>query len=124
MTLQRAVVISEAARGTVKGSVSELWTRVLMGKHAAEGLEVLQGSGVLADTLPEIQAMVGFGGAGQGHKDLWAHTKLVVKQTKAQPSLRWAALFHDTGKVSTLSRATGKVSFHQHEFVSARLFRQ
>jgi len=36
----------------------------------------------------------------------------------------YEALFHDVGKVETLSRDTGKVSFHQHEFASARLFRQ
>lgn len=124
MTLQQAVSVSEDQKGAVRGSMTELWTRVLMGKHADAGLEVLQSTGVLGQTLPEIQAMVGFGGAGQGHKDLWEHTKLVVKQTKAQASARWAALFHDTGKVSTLSRETGKVSFHQHEFVSAHLFRK
>ena len=124
MTLHKAVLAAEARQGSVHGSAQELWTRILMGKHADEGLEVLRASGVLAETLPEIQAMVGFGGTGQGHKDLWEHTKLVVRQTKAQPCLRWAALFHDTGKVSTLSRATGKISFHKHEFVSARLLRR
>jgi poly(A) polymerase len=124
MTLHKAVLVAEARQGSVHGSTEELWTRVLMGKHPDEGLEVLQSSGLLAETLPEVQAMVGFGGEGQGHKDLWGHTKLVVRQTKAHSALRWAALFHDTGKVSTLSRATGKVSFHKHEFVSARLLRR
>lgn len=124
MTLEEAVLVSEARHGSVRGSSGELWTRVLMGKHPDEGLELLQVDGILGRTLPEVQAMVGFGGQGQGHKDLWAHTKQVVKQTKPQPSLRWAALFHDVGKVSTFSRATGKVSFHQHEFVSASLLRR
>lgn len=124
MTLQKAVLASEGGQGPVRGSERDLWTRVLMGKHPDEGLEVLQEARILARTLPEVQAMVGFGGAGQGHKDLWGHTKQVVRQTKPVPSLRWAALFHDVGKVSTFSRATGKVSFHKHEFVSARLFRQ
>lgn len=124
MTLHKAVLVAEVRQGSVHGSVPELWTRVLMGQHADDGLEVLRASGVLAETLPEVHAMVGFGGQDQGHKDLWEHTKLVVRQTRAQPCLRWAALFHDTGKVSTLSRATGKVSFHRHEFVSARLMRR
>src|SRR4051812_5580435 len=79
MTLEEAVLVSEARHGSVRGSARELWTRVLMGKHPDEGLEVLQTSGVLRTTLPEVQAMVGFGGQGQGHKDLWAHTKQVVK---------------------------------------------
>jgi poly(A) polymerase len=68
--------------------------------------------------------MVGFGGHGQGHKDLWAHVKQVVLQSRPDIVVRWAALFHDVGKVETFSRDSGKVSFHQHEYVSARLFRQ
>ena len=36
--------------------------------------------------------------------------------------MRWAALFHDVGKVPTFSRAKGKVTFHGHEVMSARLF--
>lgn len=124
MTLQKAVLASEGGQGPIQGAERDLWTRVLMGKHPDEGLEVLQQARILERTLPEVQAMVGFGGQGQGHKDLWGHTKQVVKQTKAQPSLRWAALFHDVGKVSTFSRAGGKVSFHQHEFVSATMLRR
>lgn len=85
-------------------------------------LELLQSSGVLANIYPEVQAMVGFGGAGQGHKDLWAHTKQVVAQTIPRQAVRWAALFHDIGKVRTFSKDTGKVTFHSHEAVSARLF--
>lgn len=123
MTLHAAVLVSEARPGPVEGSNAELWSRVLMGPHPDQGLEVLQVSGLLREMLPEVQGMVGFGGHGQGHKDLWAHTKLVVKQAAKVASVRWAALFHDVGKVSTLSQS-GKVSFHQHEYVSARLFYQ
>jgi poly(A) polymerase len=94
-----------------------------MGQHPDQGLEVLQASGLLRDVLPEIQSMVGFGD-GVTHKDLWAHTKLVVRQAAARSSVRWAALFHDVGKVSTFCDQPGKISFHQHEFASARLFGQ
>lgn len=123
MTLHDAVMASEDRGGLVCGSKADLWGRVVMGQHADRGLEVLQASGLLRETLPEVQAMVGFGGHGQGHKDLWAHVKLVVKQAAPVTSVRWAALFHDVGKVSTLSK-DGKVSFHKHEYVSARLFSQ
>jgi len=102
----------------------DLWTRLLLGRHPDEALELLQSTGVIGETFPELQSMVGFGGHGQGHKDLWAHVKQVVLQSKADIVIRWAALFHDVGKVETLSRETGKVSFHHHEFVSARLFRR
>lgn len=115
-------VVAECAAGPVRGTAPELWSQLLMSDHVDQGLELLQSTGLLRETLPEVQAMVGFGGHGQGHKDLWAHTKLVVKQAARVPSVRWAALFHDVGKVSAFSKETGKVSFHKHEYVSARLF--
>lgn len=96
--------------------------QALLSDDPEEQLELLQTSGVLAELYPEVQAMVGFGGDGQGHKDLWAHTKQVVRQSIRRPSVRWAALFHDVGKVKTFSTELGKVTFHSHEAVSARLY--
>src|SRR5688572_6019462 len=115
-------VVATYVGGPERGSAAELWSRLLMSDRVDLALEALQTKGVLRQALPEVQAMVGFGGAGQGHKDLWAHTKLVVKQSAKVPSVRWAALFHDVGKVSSFSKESGKVSFHKHEYVSARLF--
>jgi poly(A) polymerase len=96
--------------------------QALMSRRPARELELLYETGVLAQVFPEVTAMVGFGGTGQGHKDLWWHTKLVVEQAAPIRAVRWAALFHDVGKVQTFSRANGKVSFHGHEALSARLF--
>jgi poly(A) polymerase len=90
----------------------------------AHELELLAETGVLAAIYPEVAAMVGFGGGGSGHKDLWWHTKCVVGQAAPIRAVRWAALFHDVGKVETFSRASGKVTFHGHELLSARLFDQ
>jgi poly(A) polymerase len=116
-----AASISEGIRGPVQGSEQVLWSRVLLGQHPDAALEHLQATGVLRATFPELQAMVGFGGDGQGHKDLWAHVKQVVLQSRPELVERWAALFHDAGKVETFARQAGKVSFHQHEYASARL---
>ena len=119
-TLQE--VVATHVGGPARGSPAELWSRLLMSDRADLALEALQKRGVLRQTLPEVQAMVGFGGQDQGHKDLWEHTKLVVMQSAKLASVRWAALFHDVGKVSSFSKESGKVSFHKHEYVSARLF--
>ncbi len=96
--------------------------QALLSKKPDEQLELLQSTRVLGEVFPEVQAMVGFGGQGQGHKDLWEHTKQVVAQAVPEPAVRWAALFHDVGKVQTFSRDSGKVTFHAHEVVSARMF--
>lgn len=96
--------------------------QALMCASPAEELEMLFSTSILSELYPEITAMVGFGGGSSGHKDLWWHTKTVVEQAEPVRAVRWAALFHDVGKVPTFSRESGKVTFHGHEVVSARLF--
>lgn len=94
----------------------------LMNDNPDLELEKLQKSGFINKELPEVAAMVNFGGGDTGHKDLWMHTKQVVRQTLPQSHLRWAALFHDVGKVKRISRHSGKISFHGHEPLSANMF--
>lgn len=96
--------------------------RALVSEEPDVELERLAQSGLLADVYPEVAEMIGFGGHDQGHKDLWEHTKQVVAQTVSKREIRWAALFHDVGKVQTFAVERGKVTFHSHELVSARAF--
>lgn len=100
----------------------EKFETALMSADPQGPLEALQESGELGKALPEVQAMVGFGGGNSGHKDLWWHTKLVVKQCEPIVNVRWAALFHDVGKPPTFERKNGKVTFHSHEAMSAKLW--
>lgn len=111
-------------RETYPSDEAQAWTAILTSRRPDLGLDSLQESGLLKEVFPEVQAIVGFGGGSQGHKDLWAHTKQVVRQAKNTPEIRWAALFHDVGKPVSFSREKGKVTFHQHEYASAKLFRQ
>ena len=68
--------------------------------------------------------MVGFHlSARHHHKDIWAHTCQVVQQAVPRPLIRWAALLHDIGKVSTRSfTEKGKVHFLRHDDVGAYMF--
>ncbi len=97
--------------------------RVMMGEHADEGLDSLLVTGVLEVLLPEVKAMVGFGDGEWRHKDVWKHTKQVVTQAVARVEVRYAALFHDIGKVKTRSISPdGEVHFFGHAEVGARMF--
>jgi len=79
--------------------------------------------GGLAAIFPEVHAMVGFGDGEWRHKDVWKHTKQVVRQSVPRLEVRWAALFHDIGKVKTRSIAPdGKVHFLGHAEVGTRMF--
>jgi poly(A) polymerase len=97
--------------------------QVILGAYAAQGLQWLHDSGVLAVLLPELEATVDFSQeAGRRHKDVWEHTKQVVSQSPEQPILRWSALLHDIGKVTTrILLPDGRVTFHRHAELGARM---
>jgi poly(A) polymerase len=97
--------------------------RVVMGEDPERGLDELLETGALAALFPEVHAMVGFGDGEWRHKDVWKHTKQVVRQAVPRLEVRWASLFHDIGKVKTRSIAPdGKVHFLGHAEVGTRMF--
>ena len=105
------------------GQLRQLFDAVVMGSHADVGLEFLRLSGLLEHFLPETVAMVGLGDGQGRHKDVWQHTKQVVIQSVKRPAVRWAALFHDIGKLPTRgNKGDGGVHFHGHAQVGARMF--
>jgi len=97
--------------------------RVVMGDDPESGLDALLAVGGLEAVFPEVSAMVGFSDAEWRHKDVWKHTKQVVRQAVPRLEVRWGALFHDIGKVKTRSiDADGKVHFFGHAEVGTRMF--
>lgn len=105
------------------GVVREKLDRVMMGEDPEIGLDVLQEAGVLRAIFPEVHAMVGFSDGEWRHKDVWKHTKQVVRQAVPRLEVRWASLFHDIGKVKTRAiDERGKVSFLGHAEVGTRMF--
>jgi poly(A) polymerase len=97
--------------------------RVMMGTDPELGLDALLESGSLRVLFPEVHAMVGFGDGEWRHKDVWKHTKQVVRQAVPRLEVRWASLFHDIGKVKTRSISPdGKVHFLGHAEVGTRMF--
>lgn len=83
-------------------------------------LETLLQSGDLA-LLPEISEIVALGDANGLHKDVWSHTKAVVAGVPNMLELRWGALFHDIGKAKTRRFVRGRVTFHNHDYVGAKM---
>ena len=97
--------------------------RVLMSRNPEGGLDALLVSGALDAILPEVKAMVGFGDGEFRHKDVWKHTKQVVRQAVPRTEVRWAALLHDIGKVKTRKiTPDGEVHFFGHAEVGASMF--
>jgi poly(A) polymerase len=98
---------------------------LLTAKHPEPGLDAIESVGCLDAWLPEVAAMVGFGDNEWRHKDVWKHTKQVVKQSVPRVEVRWGALLHDIGKPKTRRiDDRGNVTFHGHAEVGAAMFRK
>jgi poly(A) polymerase len=101
--------------------VRKLLDELMCSEHVSDGLELLLRFDVLYSLFPEISAMKSLGDGEGRHKDVWSHTLAVVSGVKPELDLRWGALLHDIGKVRTRRVTKGKVTFHNHDAVGARL---
>jgi poly(A) polymerase len=115
--------IDSLTRAAPDGVRDEL-TAMLVAREVHLALEWLHEVGALLRLLPELEATVDFSQeSGRKHKDVWEHTKQVVRQAVPRPAVRWAALLHDIGKVPTRTfTPDGGVHFHGHAEVGARMF--
>lgn len=103
--------------------------KLILGAEPWEGFDVLVDTGLADHVLPELSAIRMETDEHMQHKDVYAHSMTVLRQAIAQeeepdPVLRWAALLHDIGKPATRSFEGGRVSFHHHEVVGAKLVRK
>lgn len=124
-TFDRPIAIAMASDFALLGAVEirSRLDRIVMGSCPEFGLDGLLTSGALDCLLPELRALVGFGDGEWRHKDVWKHTKQVVAQAELRLEVRYAALFHDIGKVRTRSISPeGEVHFFGHAEVGARMF--
>lgn len=107
------------------GVVREHLDAALVGRNPEAALDLLQASGCVAAWLPEVEGLVGFGDGEWRHKDVWKHTKLVVKQAVPRIEVRWGALLHDIGKPRTRRlEDDGSITFYGHAELGAAMFRR
>jgi poly(A) polymerase len=81
--------------------------------------------------LPEVPAMRLATDEHMQHKDVYTHSLVVMEQAISRETdgpdlvLRLAALLHDIGKPDTRRKEPdGRVSFHHHEVVGAKMTRR
>ncbi|PWD51115.1 CCA tRNA nucleotidyltransferase [Serinibacter arcticus] len=111
--------------------------KTLLAASPRRGIELLVETGVLDVVLPEVPAMRLEIDEHHRHKDVYTHSLTVLDQAIALETgpdgavpgpdlvLRLAALLHDIGKPDTRrNEPGGRVSFHHHEIVGAKLARK
>ncbi|HMC70480.1 MAG TPA: CCA tRNA nucleotidyltransferase, partial [Mycobacteriales bacterium] len=133
----RSAIVDMASRLEIVSAerVRDELTKLVLGTSPRRGLELLVDTGLATHCLPELSRLADTVDEHGRHKDVYAHTLTVLDQAIAlEPSvengggpdlvLRLAALMHDVGKPDTKKlHAGGKVSFHHHEVVGAKLTR-
>ncbi len=113
--------------------VREELSRLLLTDSPRAGLDLLVQTGIADRVLPELSALLAEVDEHGRHKDIYQHTLTVLEQSieleKArghEPDLigRLAAIFHDVGKPRTKRFEGGKVTFHHHDVVGAKMTRK
>ncbi|WP_353943575.1 CCA tRNA nucleotidyltransferase [Streptomyces sp. HUAS MG91] len=102
--------------------------KLILSAHPRKGLTLLVDTGIAERVLPELPALRLERDEHHRHKDVYDHTLIVLEQAMALETdgpdltLRLAALLHDIGKPRTRRfEKDGRVSFHHHEVVGAKM---
>lgn len=93
--------------------------------YACRSLELLDGTGLLKQVLPEVDAMKGVEQPPEFHPegDVFVHTLLLLKHLgPCSPTLAFGALLHDVGKPATQT-FEDRIRFNEHEKVGADMAR-
>ncbi|MFG3698911.1 CCA tRNA nucleotidyltransferase [Micromonospora sp. NPDC047620] len=108
--------------------IRDEFTKLLCGADPITGLRLLVDTGLAERFLPELTGLKLTIDEHAQHKDVYEHTLTVVSNAVSYETegpdfiLRMAALMHDVGKPATKAVGPdGRVSFHHHEVVGARL---
>ncbi|MBW8739448.1 MAG: CCA tRNA nucleotidyltransferase [Streptomyces turgidiscabies] len=105
--------------------------KLILSAHPRKGLTLLVDTGLADHVLPELPALRLERDEHHRHKDVYEHTLIVLEQAieleQNGPDivLRLAALLHDIGKPRTRRfEEDGRVSFHHHEVVGAKMVKK
>jgi poly(A) polymerase len=114
--------------------ITDELTKLMLTDTPETGIDLLAATGVADQVLPEVPALRMEVDEHHRHKDVYTHSLTVLRQAiDLEPRyglapdlvLRLAAILHDVGKPRTRSLLPGgKVAFHHHEVVGAKMARR
>ena len=132
----RAAMTEQAARLEIVSAerITGELTKLMLTPDPALGIDLLVQTGVADQVLPEVSRLRMEADEHHRHKDVYQHSLTVLRQAiELEPryglegdlTVRLAALLHDIGKPKTRELLPdGRVAFHLHEVVGAKLTRR
>ncbi len=137
MVRRAMVAMADRIRMVSAERVRDELSKLLLAADPRAGLELLVGTGLAGVVLPELPALRLEIDEHHRHKDVYEHSLTVLEQAIDLEAhhdppldgpdlvLRLAALLHDVGKPRTRRfEGGGRVSFHHHEVVGAKMLRR
>lgn len=107
--------------------IREELVRIFTSPGRVRGFDLLDSSGLMAQILPEIEALKGCEQPPQFHPegDVYVHTRIMLEllPPKTSVPLVFSVLLHDIGKPATysLDPAEGRIRFSGHDKVGAEM---
>ena len=119
-TLDAMLRLADLMEGLARERVFSELCKLLM---AATTEDLLRYAPLITQVIPELAPAVGFNQRCRYHAyDLYTHIAHVTAAVPRELPLRWAALLHDVGKITTFSLdEKGQGHFYGHAQVSALL---
>lgn len=107
--------------------VRDEFTRTLISKERARGLDLLTDSGLMRHIVPEVYDLIGCEQPAQWHPegDVYTHTRIMLDMLQGEitPELALAVLLHDIAKPATYTydEAEERIRFNGHDRVGAEM---
>jgi tRNA nucleotidyltransferase (CCA-adding enzyme) len=117
-TLKAIPRIANELRSIAEERIRDELVKILLSNKPAQGLDLLQKSGLMGTFLPEL--LEGYG-KKQNKDTIYRHILKTTDRVPPDPVLRLAALFHDIAKPRHRKKRAGEFFFPGHEAASARM---
>jgi tRNA nucleotidyltransferase (CCA-adding enzyme) len=103
--------------------VRDEWVKTMKARRPSRAFDVMQRTGILGVTCPELLEGVGMEQNKYHAYDVWRHGMECMDACQGDPILRIAALLHDVGKPRSraFSDKTKDWTFYEHERIGAEI---
>jgi len=109
--------------GLSKERIFDEMVKIIKTEKPSVSFQLFKETGILEILFPDLQNCIGVGQKGSHAFDVFEHSIYSCDGVPAsEVEIRFAALFHDIGKVKALTEnPDGSIQFHNHEKISSRM---